>query len=278
MEVGNRILNYYKDLDLKFNQLLVEVLNSFEEEVIHKFRVNIKKQVALFHLLDFVVKDFQIDAVKTLFHGIFKKAGAIRKVHIEKNILTNNGLKLDLAPDILKRLEEQLAIKTERFQQYNYAADLEAINENSNSLRQQIHSALKTNLNQGLNKYFKQLLNDLVNLSNRCKTDEKDFHELRKMLKELFYNLNFLNQPFNQKQPSASIFKYLSEIQTNLGEWHDVHLTLNHFSMLKNPAFDDLLGALKDKNDWYVEKIRTQLHDFEGIVARIESELCSFVK
>ncbi len=278
MRSAKTMLNYYNDLDLKFNELFLEVLNDFNEKAVHGFRVNIKKQVAFFHLLDCVAPKFQAVETVALFSRIFKKAGAIRKVHIEKNILTNKDLKIKVAPEIIQNLDERLAKKVDRFLQHNYAEDLKAINENSELIKKLIQKISKNSLNNGLNEYFIKLLSSLKKMSVSCKVSEAAFHDLRKLLKELFYNLFLINQLFEHKQLGTGLIKYLDQLQKTLGEWHDIHLTFKHFLALEEPEFNETVEILKRKNDEYIDKIRTQLLDFDEVISEIEEELLVLVK
>ena len=277
MKSSKTILNYYIDLDLKFNELFLEVLNDFNENAVHNFRVNIKKQVAFFHLLDCIAPKFQAFETQALFFRIFKKAGAIRKVHIEKNILTNKDLEIKVAPEIIQNLDKQLAKKVERFLQHDYAEDLKAINKKSKTIKRLIQQVSRKNLNNGLNEYFRKLLHGLKKMSDSCKASEDAFHDLRKLLKELFYNLFLINQLFEHNQLTTGVLKYLDRLQTSLGEWHDIHLTFKHFLALEKPEFEEMIEILKRKNDEYVEKIRTQLIDFEAVLSEIELELSVMV-
>ena len=240
MSIADKISNFYNALDQRFYQLFHEVLKDFNERAVHEFRVNIKKQVAFFHLLKGIDPRFRTEKAEALFFNLFKYAGAIRKVHIEKNILTNVDLNVKLSPEILENLELQLAKKTEKYLQYDHKKDLHAIIKNRRLIRNRISRIPENHLNNGLNEYFLKLLEGLRSQSELCKLSETAFHDLRKLLKELFYNLFLINQLLEQRQFTPDILKYLDQLQTSLGEWHDIHLTLKHFSKLENPDFSQL--------------------------------------
>lgn len=278
MKTAEKILIFYNELDLKFHELFFEVLKNFNEAAIHDFRVVIKKQIAFFHLLEWLDPRFQAKETEALFFRIFKNAGAIRKVHIERNILTNKDLKVDLDAGLLEKLDKRLAEKTERYIQHDNKKDLEAIDENRQLIRNRIHHIPGNKLNVRLKNYFAKLLRNLKKLAADCKKNETAFHDLRISLKELFYNLNLINRLSEKVQLTPNMLKYLDKLQTLLGEWHDVHLTLKHISALENPDFDQLINILKKENNRYVKRIKLQLKTFETVISSIKLELSSFVK
>ncbi len=238
MKVSKIIFNYYNGLHQRFKELFAKVLKDFDENAIHGFRVNMKKQVAFFRLLAGIDPKFRADKAETLFFRIFKNAGAIRKIHIEKNILTNKDLNINVGADVIEKLEKKLAKKIKQYLEYSNVKDLKSIKKNNRSVRKRIHKISTYNLKIGLGEYFSKLIQGLKGLSEICTVNEEAFHNLRKMLKELFYNLGLINQLFKKEQLSPDILKYLDQLQTALGEWHDIHLTLKHFSALEKPDFD----------------------------------------
>jgi hypothetical protein len=74
------------------------------------------------------------------------------------------------------------------------------------------------------------------------------------------------------------VLKYLDKLQTSLGEWHDIHLALKHFSKPKNLDFMQLTDILRQKHDWYIGRIRKQLMTFDAVISKIEIEVTALVR
>ncbi len=273
MNPSGKILHYYDDLDKKFHELFAAVSDGFQEEAIHEFRVVMKKQAAFFALLHVIDPAFDAEKTRALYFRIFKNAGSIRKVHIEHNILAGLNLSSERHAGIFENLDQRLAKRIARFRQHDNKKDLRVIVKNGKYIRSRINRIQGDKQIARLDDYFSSIFQNLKSLADDCKKSENHFHDLRKSLKELYYNLALILQlSANYRLPKRAL-KYLDSLQSNLGEWHDLFLTRKFVGAFDHSTSDKVFRKLDRKIERYVKKINRQLGSFEKMIFALEKRL-----
>jgi CHAD domain-containing protein len=198
---------YLKEIGKKLSSLLKKSPKKFSDEDYHKLRVEIKKLKAISGFLEFSQKNFSKKKQLKPFSKIYGQAGKVRELQLQYAFLEkeSHGLK-----NYLDKLDKQIQKEKKKFA-----------------------SALSKNRNKKISKAIKKIAkylqktndDDVIHFMNNekkkiaslietfpVKTD--DAHQLRKILKEDFYNRKRTNWP------SRSI-KEEDELLTLLGDWHD---------------------------------------------------------
>ncbi|MGN6801220.1 MAG: CHAD domain-containing protein [Ginsengibacter sp.] len=197
---------YLKEIQKKLSALLNKSPKKFSDEDYHKLRVEIKKLKAISGFLEFSQKNFSKKKELKPFSKIYTQAGKVRELQLQYAFLEKecDGLK-----NYLDKLDKQIQKEKKKFA-----------------------SALSKNRNKKISKAVKKIANlqktdddDVIHFMNNEKRKiaslietlpikTEDAHQLRKILKEDFYNRKRINWP------SRSI-KEEDDLLTLLGDWHD---------------------------------------------------------
>lgn len=277
MSTLTTIRDYYTGLDQGFNDLYFDVLKAFDVKAVHDMRVNIKKQTAFFHLLESIDPNFEANASKAIFLKIYKNAGEIRKIHIEQAILSNDKLDATLVKKLHAKLAKKLRKSVDDFLYHNNTRSLLAIRKNSPEIEAYILNLSEDKLFQNLHKYFKNLISKMKRVADLSKKSKKAYHDLRKLLKELTHNFNLIKSLFPNHAFSPELLEYLNQLQSNLGNWHDLFLTLKSLRKLSNPPHP-IIKILKGDYNTLVLNIRKQLDTYDTISEKLVSEINALFK
>lgn len=198
---------YLKEIQKKLSSLLKNSFKKFSDEDYHKLRVEIKKLKAISGFLEFSQKNFSKKKELKPFSKIYTQAGKVRELQLQYAFLEKecDGLK-----NYLDKLDKQIQKEKKKFA-----------------------SALSKNRNKKISKAVKKIAkhlqktddDDVIHFMNNEKRKiaslietlpikTEDAHQLRKILKEDFYNRKRTNWP------SRSI-KEEDDLLTLLGDWHD---------------------------------------------------------
>jgi CHAD domain-containing protein len=234
--------NYKKQIEWNFNELKRH-LNSYYEtkdpEDLHKLRVRIKKIRALCEWSNSFKENSNKRPLIKL-KKLFKEAGNIRSILITISTLNAYGIKTS---QIIKEEQKKLKLNTRLFliHFWLYKKDIDTTWLN---IKDKIKEPKPKQVSNNALKSYK-VIEDTLN--NKKKKDE--WHEARKLLKIVLYNAEVVNQRSNQI--ISFNFEYASNIQHQLGEWHDLTVTLSLLKMYFNGSNSKL------------KAIKTQIQDLE---------------
>ena len=228
------VFNTYFDKRLKsIKQHLISYKQDQKPEDLHHIRVEIKKIKAILSFAkDLYEEAYDLSELKPLF----KKAGAIRELQINRQLL------VELPPfpkQYLKQLKQEETDLTQQFIRNNtrYLKSAERFREGL-SLPENLPAKkhLKAHFKKELKKAHKKWQN-----KNR-----KDMHRYRRKLKNMLYLYNALPE---KVQHSSELDKTgINQQQQKLGKWHDLYSAI---SFLSRQAFStkitDYIARLKTK-------------------------------
>lgn len=213
--------HYYDSLCKDFHQQFLEILQNRKREMIHDLRVNMKQQVAFFHLLEHLDPSFSAKAALQSFGDLYHLAGQVRDLQVEKKVVRHR-----LRPEMyfLSWLKEQEKEERGKLQTFELEHTLIPIRDLEHDIRRRINHLDSKIFNQCLQSYFDALLNKI-----RDALAENDrlqrLHYMRKRTKELFYNLLLLESFFPGFRIKKKLLKKLNKVQEMLGQWHDLDFT-----------------------------------------------------
>ncbi|MFN8285471.1 MAG: CHAD domain-containing protein [Chitinophagales bacterium] len=198
--------SYYTEQQTICLQILLHYTG--DKEQIHQLRVAIKKIRAVLKLLGQLDRNFNYKATYKPYRQIFKSAAPIREEQLLQECLTKLNIEDRLRnTETLKKLNGRFEHKIEL-----YAKQIEG-------------KQLQLNDNVAISsKAIAQYCNKIFKKSGkrwkRAKTD-KDYHKIRKGLKELIYSLQLLCKDNRKDVLQTKEMKQAEKLQNALGDWHD---------------------------------------------------------
>ena len=240
--------------------LMKKARTRFTSDKFHRFRVEIKKLNAFLNLISFCSDDFKRKKTFKPFKKLFRQAGKVRELQLEKKILKKYQVD-NLLMDYSETLDRLRVVEKETF-----------------------FSMLKRNTASRLKKKFQVIVPyvsriDGINSSEylteyKCLFDElqthqafkpHQIHQIRKWLKELRYGCKILSiKPQNIPVLNKSCLSAL------LGKWHDYEIIINHLKfMIQNGKVNSReLDCLED----IIQKLSS---DRETLFCNIQADLAT---
>ena len=207
----------------------------YRPETFHKLRVDIKIIHAYWKMLEYCCDTFSCKKHFKPFVIAFKNAGKVREIDIEvKSILFYE--KADKTRNLISYLNELKKIRKDIF--------FAGLTQNSfNDIKLMLRNRnLKRMDNKSFKQYFLFKRKQITKLCKQNKTTVNQYHKLRKILKEFYYNFCFV-----YPKQHTSFTKDLLNLSKLLGEWHDVLDVKTHITKIinKNLIFESELTTVK---------------------------------
>jgi CHAD domain-containing protein len=182
------------------------------EEDLHQLRLSLKRLRAFYRFLESADKDFIYKAYFKPWKKYFKYYGDIRNRQVMEKLakekIDNLGLHIQVKPHAIKG-SAPAPVKKKFIKKF----------------RKVIKSTLAGLHKKQLKKY---LLHELFRINGILKLTDaeryKQLHNLRKILKDLYYNKEFLNGYIDRMSFTA----WLEEIMKYLGEWLDTSMLIQN--------------------------------------------------
>lgn len=227
-----------------FNTHVFELLESLEQnlssyakeqkpEYLHKLRLDIKKIRAVFSFAN-KVYDEKFDAGN--LKPLFQKAGSIREIHINIELLMKNP---DSPAGLIPLLKEKENILVREF--------LEEDNQYHkliSDFKEQVNLPEKLPAKKKIQKHFNKEQKKAVKMLDDI--DSEGLHEYRIKIKKLLYAFNSLPKKLRNKIQlnKATINKQ----QKKLGKWHDTYAAIAFFSHEElSTKASQFIAELKEK-------------------------------
>lgn len=221
-----------------------------ESDELHRMRIELKKIKSLLNLSGFCLKNSEAAKKYKQLNKIFKAAGLIRSVGINKIAVKKYQLN-DSALD--SRHDKLMETYCSDFlsNSYSYEKEIKA------SFKK-IPKSFRNIKNKCLENFFKNHLRN-VSILFLEEEPEKNFHKCRKMIKDLVYINDFTSEYLSDKLIVNTF--YLGQLEDFIGKWHDSVLTLG---FLKNENVDDneIMNQLIMKIDDLFHSIKSLSQNF----------------
>jgi CHAD domain-containing protein len=228
---------YLKKLRKRIITLLKKSPEKFKDEDYHKLRVEIKKLKAVAGFIQFSHKKFSKKEALKSFKKVYKQAGKIRELQLEASFLKKNN------PQFIERYLSDLDKRIEK-EKKKFASVLRK------KRRRKTKKSIK-----GIKLFFQdtdeadslEFINNerkqITQLTRELPLKPANVHQLRKILKEDFYNRKRMDQP-SPKIKAEDDFLEL------LGSWHDCVVLNNQIgtSILKAETNSAELAELLEIN------------------------------
>lgn len=209
---------YYLQREKNILRHLHEFETSVSETGLHNFRVELKKLRALLRFLQEVHGKQPVKKIRKAVDAVFQEAGILREQQLFVLWLHKNKL---------SKLKKSYA------DEHLLPQISGALQKILKSIRKKLSAVLEQNRNlaagtaQDITEEYAAKLKHRIEKSLSQKPAEAEWHELRKLLKQWLYSVNWI-----EKQRSTSLsqlYRFSDLLQEAIGNWHDaihIHITL----------------------------------------------------
>jgi CHAD domain-containing protein len=269
-KTGGSMSPLYKYLNQIFREALKyadKTVQGFDPEDIHKMRVALKKIKAAFYFEQFYLPQLSEEELKKS-KKIFSDGGKIRELQLLKDAVKDFSDGNEITKEkVLNDLRRKEKGAKKKFHHHFRDSGKNALK----ALRKTMISEAKKLSDADFKLYFQSMLEN-IRIQIQAAQSEKDYHEFRKQLKELKYNLNFADE--DSKRMVFAIFpeKELSQLEEYLGNWHDQVIIIAWLKKLSEtgktdvhpqPFFNDMADSSQQKADAMLKNIRKRLEKKE---------------
>jgi len=255
--MSNRLLDYY---NLHYKAIVDnynEASLSFGVEALHDMRVAIKRIRSVNLLLTRLHgSEMTAKCQCSSIREIFRLAGKIRDLQVQLQLVTDTSSKLGITFfAYLRYLRKQEFKATRKMRIHRQNGDI-----SGNLTKYYECSIVLINAlnNQQISDEMFSLVADLFELVSSMRgqqTQDENFHEIRRRLKQCQYLLTVIDHSESKLPHVASTLKKLNKLNTLLGDWHDKHVAME---MLETFMKDKLLHSDpgKERYQFLLESIR----------------------
>jgi CHAD domain-containing protein len=222
------------------DQSLKVFRKKWDNEALHKLRVEVKKMKAALLLQSGSFNDEKLPAEFEETRKVFKAAGKIREADINVGLLEEHGI---ADKKIKKKLKEVVQKKGEKFRE-DVNAHLEKVHKHISFFLRRFYDLP----DKKIQRLFSTELHALSQAS-QVRLGSVQLHDCRKKLKNLLY-VHAALLPSTVKKMKVNTF-YLKKLEETIGEWHDVIVIVE---LLKEEGYSakDIPGKL------VAEKVRSR--------------------
>ena len=246
----------FKKLRKHYNDLLQD----FEGEKIHSFRLEMKKLRAFIRLVNISLPGKKAMKINKKIKTFYNATGNIRNLQLHQQRINHicNGLLLEKPACYLQALHAEEMAQKEKARQL---AKKISFNDFKKKILDPIHNKLKAKPARAFIIQKKLALFELLSLQYY---QDEALHDMRKTLKDLLYDWRYIDS-FTALLLPASFAKEknLESITTKLGDYHDLCTALYFFSPLytgqiaTKPERENL-QTLKQQLEWRKEKMKKE--------------------
>ncbi len=208
MNTSKSDLTYLEKIREKIKALLKKSPATFEDEDYHSLRVEIKKLKAVAGFIEFSNKKFSKKKWLKPFTKIYKQAGKIRELQLEEAFLKTNN------PQFIEQYLAKMAKRIERgknkFALIPAKKTRRKIRKTINGIESFLQKTNEADSIQFINKEREKI----STITRELPLNPGNAHQLRKLLKEDFYNRKRVDWPSEKIKAEDDLLELL-------GRWHD---------------------------------------------------------
>jgi CHAD domain-containing protein len=201
-------------------KLLNDALLDFNEESVHNFRIGIKKIKAKMQLIRRHDKSFDYKKKYPNIRRLYKNLGTVRELHVlEEKFNDSNKILQDSVKHKAQQILNQILID----RQYMVITSFDdAVYKSLKKAKRQVKKTLKEVSDKDFKKYFDAKTDKLVASFESLTFSKKQLHELRKLIKEIKFNMSFDPKRAEKILNNRGIdIATLDNLQKWLGDWLD---------------------------------------------------------
>ncbi|MEQ1797729.1 MAG: CHAD domain-containing protein [Lacibacter sp.] len=209
-------MNLLKEFTLKQTDTAVHLLNEYlktnDGEALHQLRVSIKKIRSVIRYFESQqLHEKKIKQLKKQLRHVFQSAGFIREAQLQIQWLKRNRYRI--------LLKESLLETDVTFYEQVFLDEADKSRKILTSIRKELNQFCKESDEASVYNYAENLKLTIFFQLKSVKMAE--WHELRKMIKQLLYAQNWLSEKDKIKLLPVKQPAYLDHLQEAIGNWHD---------------------------------------------------------
>lgn len=257
---SQKILHIYERGIEKIQEHYSSVLRDFEKDKNHNFRVEIKKLRAFIRLMSLSQSGAK-SKIPKLIKKCYHLVGEIRNLQLHKERVNTLCKKLfvDKPAFYIQCLREEERTKKKKTRQ---AADKISFKDFKNQITNDVPEEVSP---ENKNDFVKNSISRLARLLALPVYYDETFHTIRKIIKDLLYNYDYLDEQISRLVPSPLNDRdFMESITGTLGNFLDLSLALFFLS----PLYLDQIDQEKEK------QILNELQEHFGLRKNnVENEL-----
>ena len=204
----------------QLENLLKDTLKDFDKNLIHQFRIEIKKLKATMQLIQETHKSFDNKKKYALIRPLYKDLGAVREIQLQQDMFKENakGFKASFRKKYKHLLDEELLEREEIALAHFDESTIKSLIK----IKRQIKKMLKKVSAKDFKKYYQGRASKLKKAFAAAEFSEKKMHALRTLIKEIKFNTRFKQAMAEKCLAKKNIdLIFLEDLQKCLGEWQD---------------------------------------------------------
>ena len=265
------MLEYIQQLEKEFHQSFTEVGRDAHTEAIHGLRLNLKRQRALFQLMEHLDSTFSASLAKEAYGKLYKRIGKLRNLQVEQQVIREDEELLGVEPSFSSWLAEEAEEAKAMIREYEASFSLVNVRRLFSLLRNRLYFVPAEAWKDRLNSYFSGRFSALRQYGISVPGRARDFHECRRLVKELAYNLHLIQGLCDEPGEAFSELDWLNELQQLLGAWHDRFFSLEHIHGQQPDCPPAIPAQLQAEQRVLAEQIEEQLDQLGDRVNALEA-------
>lgn len=210
------ISKFAKHLFSKIRKQSDKATSDDGEKHIHALRVEVKKLKALFHLLSFYFQELEEGQLEKLTK-VFHSAGRVREWQLLVEQVAASSMSADPKKEVAGYAQHA---KEKAFKKFRNTVDKSGT-ETVKELREVVTGFAARIQQKELSGYFDFVISGIEKKWKKKNLTVKSYHELRREMKDLKFNLKFLDENAKTSLKVFSDSRFLDECEELLGKWHD---------------------------------------------------------
>jgi CHAD domain-containing protein len=216
--IVSRTLDFFETQIQSAREDLEKYFLDPQVEVLHRFRVELKKIRSVLFLLEEIKGSNKIKKSHQQVKHIFRKGGEIRELQLEIDWLGRHR-KFDLMRLMLYDVKLK---KADRSFHHEIPAMLRVLKKISRKTKHSLSVLTQDETNVYISRKWKLVLTAILS-----DIKESNWHEARKGIKQLVYAWQWIPEYVPLPKQVIKIFKALDKLQNTIGRWHDLDLLGN---------------------------------------------------
>ena len=224
--------------------------DDFDQDTIHKFRVNVKTLRSFLRLLKLHAPQPRLKLTRK-FKRLYHITGAIRDTQLEYEKIRNSSVVL---PDYVNKLHHILKTQKKEWNKHYNKKVVRKLEERLLSLKyEKLHPAV-------LENFFNHKMAAIEAISKSASPTDDQVHRMRKEVKDIIYTSKLAKKNWKGAHAALKVLpvKQLDNFADKVGNYNDHRMTLEHIRSFTAPVTDaaeaDIIKKITAKEKARLEK------------------------
>ena len=252
---------------LKVVQGLTKIYQNPDKEIVHNFRVDLKKMRAIFFMMEKLLGKKKISSIHHQIRDVFRKAGHIRELQMEIEWLARHRKFY-----LIKHLQYYSKLKkSDKSFIRDIPAMLGTFEKVYRKMNQRMYSLTQEQSDNYVKETWQQTIRVIIQVN-----EVSDWHPTRKKIKQLLYLRNWVPNVAVSYLPVRNIFKSLINLEQLIGHWHDLEILSAKLNKLDNDISGHII--LSRELQMATKKINMEKENLSMLNHKAFKELTGIIK